>query len=113
LETKEYVFLRDIIKESKDIFKEHKEKIHCIYSCLFETVPSHFIRLAIFGILKARDLKMKMSYKMRKDHDGSDLALYYTWDRSKRDLNFALIDKNMVIVDFSGSNVYAYQDHEE
>jgi hypothetical protein len=76
-------------------------------------VPSHFIRLAIFGILKAKDLKVRLSYKMRKDHEGSDLALYYTWDRSRRDVNFALIDKNLTIVDFSGSNVFGYNEHEE
>jgi hypothetical protein len=76
-------------------------------------VPSHFRRLATFGILKAKDLKIKISYKSSKSQEGSDLMLYYTWDRSKRDVNFAVIDKNLTIVDFGGASVYGYGDHEE
>jgi hypothetical protein len=50
---------------------------------------------------------------MKKEEQGYDLALYYSWDRSRRDVNFTLIDKNLTFVDFSGCNIFKYQDHSD
>ncbi len=68
--------------------------------------------LAQFGILKAKELHIKLYYKLRKNEDQCNLAVYYCWDRWKKNVNFTVIDKHLNIVDFQGYNLYSYREND-
>jgi hypothetical protein len=102
--------LRELLKKSKNS-KEKRPLFEEIFGRLFSKVPNKFHKLAVFGIEKGKELKLKGLNKSNifDLEEGSEVMFYYGKGKQKI-VNFTLADRGLRFLEFNTTFIEQFSD---